>query len=238
MNSIIIGAGEVGKSLASVLGSVYNVHVKDVEEKEIAPGFGVMHVALNYITLGRQRWLELVNGYIKQYRPGIVDICSTVPPGLTASLGQGACHSTTRGLHPNLEAGLRAIPKHIGGPMAPELAAYYGRAGIRTVIHRRPETTEVAHIAHLLDYGLQIASADMKNALCRLANTDYMESVIKYVETHNEGFKRLDMPSKIRMNLTPPNGRVNGHCVIEAAKLAKEYGFQHPLVEYLAGFND
>lgn len=238
IRSLIVGNGEVGSSLARVLGGVYEVEVKDVEEREIAPGFAVMHVCLNYIALGRERWLQLVREYVRLYRPDLVDVCSTVPPGLTASLGGSACHSTTRGLHPHLEAGLRAIPKHIGGKAAERLAAYYNRAGVKTVTHRRPDTTEVAHIAHLLDYGLQIASADMRNQLCRLTNTDYMESVVRYTDTHNSGFRALDMPSKVRMSLTPPNGKVGGHCVIEAAKLAKEYGFQHPLVEYLSAYND
>lgn len=238
VRALVIGMGEVGQALKLILSEKYEVHCRDVEEVEIPQGISVMHVALNYVALGHDKWLEITQGYIEKYRPRLIDICSTVRPGTTRLLGPNASHSTTRGLHPHLAEGLRSIPKHIGGQRAGELASYYSNAGIKCIVHKKPETTEVAHIAHLLDYGIQLISADMRQKLCRETNVDYLEAVTKYTETHNSGFLSLDMPSKVRMNLTPPNGRVGGHCVIQAAQLARLAGFAHPLVDMLARYND
>lgn len=237
MTSVILGMGEVGQALKKVLGGVYTIYEKDIEEKEPPKDkVHVLHVCLNYISIGHVAWLRLVEEYSKLYKPEIVDVCSTVRPGTTAQLGPAACHSTTRGLHPHLAAGILAIPKHVGGGRAGELAAYYQKAKVRCVIHRNSDTTEVAHIAHLVDYGIQLISADMRQKLCRDNNVDFMEAIVKYTDTHNSGFKALGMPSKIRMNLTPPNGRIGGHCVRQAAQLALESGFSHPLVDLLAGY--
>lgn len=238
-HSVVVGMGEVGSALARVLerNKALKVYRKDLHPVEIPEGAEVLHVCLNYVALGKEKWLGLVRGYMEQYKPRLVDVCSTVPPGTTYQLGKNAVHSTTRGLHPHLETGLTNIAKHVGGPRAKDVSAYYGAAGIRSVTHGRPDTTEVAHLAHLLDYGLQLMSADMRQQFCRAANVDYIEAVIKYTDTHNAGFLALDMPSKVRMNLTPPNGRIGGHCVVQAAQVAREIGFGHPLVELLAEYN-
>lgn len=237
-HTIVVGMGEVGSSLARVLArnKGLKVYTKDLEPADIPENPDLLHICLNYVALGKEKWLGLVRGYIEEYKPRLVDICSTVPPGTTRLLGPIAVHSTTRGLHPHLEEGLLNIAKHVGGPRARDVAAYYARAGVRCMTHGKPETTEVAHLAHLLDYGLQLMSADMRQQFCRHANVDYIEAVIKYTDTHNAGFLAMDMPSKVRMNLTPPNGRIGGHCVIQAAKVAAEIGFKHPLVEMLAGY--
>lgn len=238
MRSLIIGEGEVGGALKEIFEEAgFEVETKDIAEKEIEPGFDAMHVCLNYVKLGKSKWLDLVKGYADLYQPRLVDVLSTVAPGTTRLLGGNAVHSTTRGLHPHLAEGIRTVAKHVGGPRAQEVARYYSKAGIRCVTHRKAATTEVAHIAHLLDYGLQIASAGMRSDLCRRANVDYMEAVVRYTDTHNAGFAAMDMPSKVRMSLTPPNGKIGGHCVVEAAKLARDYGFRHPLCDYLADFN-
>lgn len=235
--SVVLGMGEVGSSLARVLERAgLKVYRKDLEDADIPPGADVLHVCLNFVSLGKSDWMGLARGYAEAYKPRLIDVCSTVPPGTTRQLGKNACHSTTRGLHPHLEAGLLAIAKHVGGPRAKDLAAYYAAAGVRCMTHGSPDTTEVAHLAHLLDYGIQLMSADMRQAFCRQANVDFIEAVVKYTDTHNAGFLALDMPSKVRMNLTPPNGRIGGHCVRQAALIAKDAGFSHPLVEMLAGY--
>lgn len=237
--SVVLGMGEVGSALAKVLArnKALKVYTKDLADAEIPSGAEVLHICLNFVALGKTKWLELVRGYVKAYKPRLIDICSTVSPGTTSELGRDASHSTTRGLHPHLEAGLLNIAKHVGGPRAKELAAYYAAAGVRCMTHGSPNTTEVAHLAHLLDYGIQLMSADMRQAFCRQENVDYIEAVTKYTETHNSGFMALDMPSKVRMNLTPPNGRIGGHCTVQAANIAIDCGFEHPLVSILAGYN-
>lgn len=235
--SLIIGEGEVGNALKEVLSKAHEVETKDLAEKEFKPEPDVMHVCVNYVGMGWDKFQEVVAGYRDKYKPKLIDICSTVRPGATARFGNRACHSTTRGLHPHLAEGLRTITKHIGGPNAPLLARYYAAAGVKTSVHRKAATTEAAHIAHLIGYGVQLMCADSLQRLCREAGTDYLESVVKYVMTGNEGFRALDMASKSRMVLTPPNGRIGGHCVVQAAQVALEMGLSDPLIILLANYN-
>ena len=242
-HSVVVGMGEVGSSLANILEHAgQKVFRKDIAEAEIPSGCGVLHLCLNYAALGKEKWLELARHYIALYKPALVDVCSTTPPGTTRLLGRIACHSTTRGLHPHLEAGLLNIAKHVGGPRAKDLAAYYAASGIRCMTHGSPDTTEAAHLAHLIDYGIQLITADWGQAFCRQANVDYIEAWTKYRDSHNSGFLALDMPSKVRMNLTPPGGRIGGHCIRQAAQIVLDAGYSfsrlQPLVELLARYND
>lgn len=237
-HTVIIGNGEVGSALNEVLSPAYQVYLKDLDDKDIPEKPLTLHICLNYATLGRDKWFEISRGYIKHFKPRLIDVCSTVPPGTTKELRGDACHSTTRGLHPNLAEGLKSIAKHIGGPAAPHLDRFYRGAGIKCVTHRKAVTTEVAHLAHLVDYGIQIMSADLRNRICRQFNVDYLEAVTRYTETHNAGFSAMDMPSKLRMNLTPPGGRIGGHCVTAAAGLIRETGFDHALLQRLENYNN
>lgn len=216
MRTLIIGAkGEVGKALSSILKRKYETYEKDIEEADIPEGLEIMHVCLRY----SPDFLETVRHYIGLYKPRIINICTTVPPGTTSRIGKNAVHSTTRGLHPNLELGLRTFVKHIGGPYSELVADYFGKAGIRCVSHRRAETTELAHILDLYIYGVNVMAAQEAADLCRKYGVDYLQTVLAYGVTRNEGFSALDHESKCRMLLTPPNGPIGGHCVSQAAGL-------------------
>jgi UDP-N-acetyl-D-mannosaminuronate dehydrogenase len=211
----------VGRALYSVLSPHYEVEVKDIEPKEIEPGFDVMHVCIRY----SDDFLDTVRRYVEDYRPGIVDVCSTVPPGTCAILNDDwegarrACHSTTRGLHPNLETSLKTFTKYVSGPKSKELAAIYEGAGIKCKTYERPETTELAHPLSNAFYGAMLKFTDEMAALCRFHGVDFMEAVLEYNKSHNEGYKALDHESKIRPLLYPPHGKIGGHCVTHGAEI-------------------
>lgn len=229
MDSLIIGAGEVGKSLGSVLGAVYSVGYKDLEPRDLPERVAVMHVCLRY----SDDFLAVVKDYAKKCNPWIIDVCSTVPPGTTEKLGPTACHSTTRGLHPNLGESIKTFVKHIGGPKADELAGYYEKAGVKTLTHSNAKTTELAHILSNTLYGINLMAADEFQAICRNYGVDYTEAVLAYNKTSNEGYVKLGHPSKLRMLLTPPNGFIGGHCVRQGAALLPG-DTRTPLVNQLA----
>lgn len=225
--------GEVGKALYEVLSPHYECHTKDLEPKEL-PQCDIMHVCIRH----SQSFQEAVQGYISKVRPKIVNICTTVPPGTTEALGGNCVHSTTRGLHPKLALGLKTITKHIGGPKAAESARYFEKAGVPCVTHERAITTEVAHLLNNAHYAVNVAFADDMAAICRQFGVDYYEAVMHYTRTNNEGFSALDHKSKCRMILTPPGGRIGGHCLVQAAKMLKESGVSTPVIERLAVYND
>ena len=234
---LVVGAGEVGSALERVLSRAYTVYVKDVGPTEVPDGISTMHIALNYHALGHEAWVDIVSGYIKTYRPRLVDVCSTVAPGTTALLGINCVHSTTRGLHPNLEEGLSKIVKHVGGPRAEDLAREYAACGVRCITHGKAATTELAHLLNNSAYGVSLMFADEAERLCRHYGVDYYEAVMLYTQTHNRGFRDLDHPRLVRSILTPPYGRIGGHCVVQGAGLipGSRRGL---LMSALARYND
>ena len=187
--------------------------------------------------MGHEKFIGIVNGYIKQLNPSYLDICSTVAPGITEQFGPKAVHSTTRGLHPNLISGLKTIVKHVGGRKAEVIAREYHKVGISCMTHRLSRTTEIAHILNNAAYGAALIFSDEMNKLCRAYGVDYHEAVMKYTETHNRGFIDLDHSRLVRSILMPPNGRIGGHCVTQGAMLIPEE-LRGPILDYLAHYEE
>lgn len=219
--TIIIGMGEIGTSLFNIFKGYYPVEGVDiVKEKNMRSGSqpmkdcDVMHICVRY----DDDFIVNMKQYIHKYKPTVVDVCTTVPPGTTESLYSMACHSTTRGLHPHLETGLRSIRKHIGGPYAEALSNYFSFLGIPCETHERAITTELLHILNNVHYGINLAFSDEASRLCRRYGVDFYD-YLKYTEDNNRGYMKLGHPTKVRPILTPPGGKIGGHCVVASANL-------------------
>ncbi len=249
---IIGGNGEVGRTHAEILSRKYTIYTKDLgplqkfgeqgealafDFSQINGGLDLMLIALNFNAIGRERFLEISRGYIDQYKPKHVNILSTVSPGISVLLGPGVCHSTTRGLHPNLAEGLLRIAKHIGGPDAAWWARLYESVGIRCITHKKAIETEVAHILNNSAYGVSLMFADEAARICREYGVDYYEVVMRYTSSHNQGFKALGHERQMRPILMPPCGRIGGHCVQQGATLIPE-DKRGWLLDRLAHYND
>lgn len=237
---LVIGAkGEVGRALADVLELKHEVYRKDLEPLAIPSDKPIqfMHVCLDFHGMGGQKFFDTVKEYLKQYNPKILDICSTTEPGTTALFGPNACHSTTRGLHPNLKEGLLKIVKHIGGPKASILQAEFEKVGIKCVTHGKAITTELGHILNNSAYGVSLMFAQEAAELCRSFGVDYFEAVMKYTATHNDGFRALDHDRLVRPILMPPGKKIGGHCVVQGAGLLPMEK-RGKLLEMLAHYND
>ena len=241
MRTLIVGMGEVGRAHYAVLNDVYDTKVYDIAGDYEMPSkddpFDILHIALNYAAMRHENFIEAVRGYITICAPKIVNILSTVRPGTCDELGPNVVHSTTRGLHPNLEEGLRVIPKHIGGRKSEQVAAYFRKAGLTCITHKSAKTTELAHILNNSAYGISLMFADEMAKLCRDYGVDYTQAVMLYTMTNNEGFSALDQDSKRRMVLTPPGGRIGGHCVTQGAGLIP-WDLRGALMEKLAKYNE
>src|SRR3990167_925208 len=126
MKTIIIGMGEVGKALARVLVDYEPICV-DLRQR---PGehFDIMHICIPY----DEGFISSVQEYQRIYTPRYTVIHSTVPVGTSSYLH--ATHSPIRGLHPNLESGIRTFVKFLGGPQASEVADYFRRTGLKVML--------------------------------------------------------------------------------------------------------
>lgn len=257
MKTLIIGMGEVGTAHYNILSTKYrvagfdiktgwkfNVNYSEDARKEVSEGtFEIMHVATPWLD---GSFVPMVEGYAKKHRPEVISVLTTVLPGTCAEIekrtGIPTVHSTTRGLHPNLEAGLRAIIKHVAGSAADEVSEYFDVAGIKCNRHDTAATTEVAHLLINIDYAVALAFADEKARICREFGVDYFEAVMGYTVTYNNGFTKLDHKSKRRPVLTPPNGKIGGHCLVQNAQMLapvlRAAGVKAPLVEIVERYNE
>lgn len=223
--TLILGRGEVGNSLYQVLKNHYSVWCEDTRRdlrvmKDCPITVDVLHVCIRY---GADFEMALGTASYK-YKPRIINICTTLPPDIMDRLektGDHFCHSTTRGLHPNLSESLKLIPKHIGGARASELAQYFDKAGVPCVTHARARTTALLHILNNVHYGVNLIFADEAAKLCRRYGVDYFDYLL-YTKSNNDGYADLGHATKVRPILTPPGGKIGGHCVTHSATLIPE----------------
>jgi UDP-N-acetyl-D-mannosaminuronate dehydrogenase len=177
--------------------------------------------------------------YFKKYKPAIVNICTTIPPETVDELektGINFCHSTTRGLHPNLAESVKVITKHIGGACADELAAYFNVARVPCITHNKAKTTALLHILNNVHYGVNLIFADEAAHLCRMHGVDFFDYLL-YTKTNNDGYSALGHPTKVRPVLTPPGGKIGGHCVTHSATLIKP-AERETLFNHVAEYNE
>lgn len=234
--------GEIGSSLYTILRDEYPVWGYDIKPElckmgDVSDDFDVMHICIRY----SPDYLDQVQQLINRFTPEYVNNCSTVPVFTTKQLrvhglSGYACHSTTRGLHPNLVTGLRTIKKHIGGPTSEFFKNYFHKVGIECETHPHSHTTELLHILNNVHYGINLMFANEAAALCRRYSVDYYDWM-KYCESNNDGYLKLGHKTKVRPILTPPGDKIGGHCVVQSSQLVPEE-FRTPMIDLLSKYND
>lgn len=215
---IIIGAGEVGKALFEVLGEAYSVTIRDI--KDTAKGeYDVLHICFPPIN----NFVSVAKGYIKQYKPALVIVHSTVPVGTTAKLGDIAVHSPIRGVHPHLAEGVRTFVKYFGGKQATRAAKYFLDIGVPVEVFDNSETTEMLKILDTTYYGWNIVFAKEARRICDKMGLDFDEVYTMPNRDYNAGYAKLGMPQVVRPVLKAMSGKIGGHCVIQNTKLFKDW---------------
>lgn len=221
----IIGYGEIGSSLAKVYSefSKYEVLVLDpyVEKNDDLSGVEVLNICIPFI----ENFISVVQDYIEKFSPKYTVIHSTVAPGTTQSIGGNVCHSPVRGLHPNLDLGIKTFLKYIGSDN-PDVGLQYkdhlGELGIQSYICKSSKTTEYSKLLDTTYYGVCIAFHAEVMSLCEKEDIDFDEVMTLYNKTYNEGYTKLGKTNVVRPVLYGTN-KIGGHCVTPNAKILKEY---------------
>ena len=214
--TLIIGAGEVGKSLYDVLKTKHEAYIRDTEDFKI-DGIEVLNICYPPI----KNFVEQTEKYINQYKPKLTIIHSTVPVGTTRKLGKNCVHSPIHGKHPNLSEGILTFTKYIGGVNASSVFAaidFLGKAGIETMPVSSPETSELSKIFCTTYYGWNIVFAKELEKICEKYNVPFHE-VYGWNNHYNTGYDKLGMGQFKRPVLVPIKGEIGGHCVINNCKL-------------------
>lgn len=215
---LIIGAGEVGRSLYNVLKPHYEIFIRD-RNSEINGRFDVLHIVYPYF----KNFVQATKKYIVQYKPQLVIIHSTVPIGTTRKIGKLAVHSPIRGLHPHLDKGIKIFVKYFGGQKAKETARIFSAIGIQTKIFRKPETTELLKILDTAYYGWNIVFVKEVKRICDKLKLDFNEVYAIANTDYNDGYKKLGRPDVVRPVLKPMSGKIGGHCIVQNCDLLNDW---------------
>lgn len=206
-NTIIVGFGEIGKSLNNVLKKKYSIHIVELNSEPNVEDVDVMHICFPY----SRSFVKEVNRYRKKYNPKHVVIHSTVKVGTAKKCN--AYYSPVRGIHPHLEKSLKTFIKYLA-PRCDYLVKYFKNVGIPIEVHDSRETLEAMKLYCTTVYGLSIIAEKEIYKFCKKNKLDYEMVYGKSNRTYNSGYKKLGFPQYARYDLKHHDGKIGGHCVI------------------------
>ena len=231
MRTIIVGYGQIGIALYKILKEHYPIGVVD-DKKEgadfevldspynqgntVVGEYDILHICFPY----SDEFISEVKRYQALYKPKYTVIHSTVPRGTSDKCG--AIHSPIRGIHPNLESGIRTFPKFLGGKQASEVADYFRKAGLKVILYDKAETTEALKLFDTEYYRHCIEFAQRVKRYCDERGLNFSEVYTIPNQTYNEGYTKLGMSEVVRPVLQPIMKEIGGHCLIPNSKLIQE----------------
>jgi len=213
MKSLIIGAGEVGKSLYKVLKNYHKIDIRD-KKNQYLNKYEILHICFPY----SKSFINYVKKYQNIYNPKYTIIHSTVPVGTSRKCK--AYHSPIRGKHPFLEKSIKIFVKYLA-PKNTFLKKYFEKASIKIEMFDKPETTELLKILSTTYYAWNIIFCKEAKKLCDKLKLNFNEVYTKANKSYNEGYKKLGKTNVIRPILKPIPGKIGGHCLIPNCKLLK-----------------
>lgn len=211
MVHLVVGYGEVGRALGKVLGKHLYAERRGGTWK--GQKVDVVHICFpNSETFSEQ---------VKQFKnvAPLIIVHSSVPVGTCDKLG--VVHSPIRGVHPNLEEGIRTFVKYFGGKKAEEAGLIFFYLGLNTKIFEKAKTTEALKLWDTTQYGRLIMLEKEIHAYCEKNGLDFDAVYTQANIDYNEGYTRLKMPQVVRPYLKHVEGPIGGHCVLPNAKLLK-----------------
>ncbi len=212
--ALVIGYGEVGKAISSIFKCAH-IDMTD-DDSHVPEALDYIHICFGW----SDGFEAQVKGYQEHYKPRFTIIHSTVPVGTSARLG--AVHSPIRGMHPNLEEGIREHTKFIGGPDAWKVAEYFRDFGLRILLCDKAEATELGMLLGTECYRINIEFAKTAKELCEKHQVPFNESYTLFANEYNEGWKKLGRPEYVRQVLVPIMSPIGGHCLESNKELIKK----------------
>lgn len=214
---VLGGLGSVGRALVTVLARDNKIIIRDKKLGD-SPGAACdfLHVAVPY----SDSFVAEVSESIISTMPSFVVIHSTVPVGTTRSFQRGQMfHAPVRGQHSDLEGGLRKFKMPVAGfGDAGAVLSHLSNSGIPCELWASPEETELAKLLCLSRYANTLAWYENADKICKQFGVD-RSIVHKWTNTYNDGY--FGTPYQ-RENLTFPNGKVGGTCVLPVTRMLQE----------------
>ena len=221
MDVLIVGHGEVGKSVQKVVeaSGKHRVFTRDIEDVAIGGELGVMHICIPF----SEGFVKAVAGYVSKYKPKLTIIESTVYPGTTEEVhkesGGLLVHSPVRGRHPNIDEGILKFVKFIGpvskeaGEMALE---YYNGLGLKAEVLNSPRETELGKLLSTTYYAVNIAFHQEMDRMCDHFGAEFKQAVSRFNATCT-----MDKEHKVPRPVMYP-GVIGGHCLLPNIDILKK----------------
>jgi UDP-N-acetyl-D-mannosaminuronate dehydrogenase len=226
---LVVGLGEIGKTMFELLkdNSNFLVYGLDIDEAkmfavkqvkdEIPTEVETMHICLP--CKNQERFTELTLNYAENFKPKLLIVNSTVPPGTTMKVYQQynslVAHSPARGVHKSSEHmkwELKRWTKYVGGANIESGVAareHFEKLGLKVKTLKSCTETELAKLFETTYRAWMIACFQEMHRISRKAGADFVEVVDFLEDTHRV---RLDRPVMFP-------GVIGGHCLIPNTEL-------------------
>ena len=218
---LIIGAGEIGKSVYEVLKNSVDVQIRD-KESDIVGQFNYIHIAFPF----GDDFVDRVREYEELYNPHTIVIHSTVKVGTIRELGEKAVHVPIRGKHPNLAESIRTFRLYVGGNdirRIKQVAEIFKQEVPDVyILDRPPETTEILKLMSTSYYGWNILFEKEMYRICKEYGVPYEIVYKDSNESYNKGYRKMGDEQFVRPVLTHMDGPIGGHCIYENSLLFPE----------------
>jgi UDP-N-acetyl-D-mannosaminuronate dehydrogenase len=221
-NHVVLGhLGEVGSTVYAFLKEVDpDVLGYDKKDGKKIPPWktGLLHVCIPY----SKDFVETVKVAAATLKAENVVIYSTVLPGTTELIGENAVHSPIEGRHPNLKESFKTFVRLVAGKQSEKVGQYFRNRDLKVEVLPDAKITELGKILSTTRYGVMLAFADTEQKLCDKFNVSFKDAVLMYQDMYNDGYKKMGEDRFTQPKLTPPNGKIGGHCVVNNAKILTE----------------
>lgn len=230
---IIIWYGEIGKSIWKVVWEHDYIDIGNVKLDSLK--HDVMHVCIPY----SEDFVETVLWYLK-YWTNKVYIHSTVRPWTCKKIQKKTdleiYHCPIRWVHPNLEEGIRTFEMFISWPDV-EWCNYFEDLWISTYYTDKYENTEYMKILSTAYYWWCILFCKIISMVAEKNKLDFDYIYTESNKTYNKGYKELWKDNVVRPVLTPPEGKIWGHCVSQNFELLNDEGIEGIFKSILIAIN-
>lgn len=212
-DQLVIGTGEIGQAMLSILGC-YGYDKADAGEP--LKTFKVLHICFPF----SEEFVASVREYVFLFNADLVIVHSTVPLGTCDP--EGWVHSPVRGVHPDLELGIRTFVKFFGGARAHDAAAIFREKGIKTYTTPDAKDTEALKLWDTTIYGWNILIEKAIRNYCDVHGLDFALVYTLANATYNEGYALLGKPQFSKYVLKDFPGPIGGHCILPNLELLED----------------
>jgi UDP-N-acetyl-D-mannosaminuronate dehydrogenase len=226
---LVVGLGEIGCTLFELLKekdsfTVYGLDLDKTKMRAISQDpsklpkkIDTLHICLP--CKDQDNFVATVTSYVKKFKPKLLIINSTVPPGTTKKTQQNCkclvAHSPARGVHKSSEYmkwEMKRWTKYVGGADAKAAEAtckHFEKMGLKVKTLKSCAETELAKLFETTYRAWMVACFQEMHRISRTFEADF-DGVVDFLEdTHRV---RLDRPIMFP-------GVIGGHCLIPNTEL-------------------